>query len=172
MWPQRANSSRWASVARGPRAGAVGVTRGVNEPKWVSAAQLVQQSAGAGSGSDPGGAQHLLALGESGDDAVVVAHGAADAHEGAPGPLAEGVGGQDGLGQALGVGVLVGRLGGVGGGGASGGRSLGKLLSAVVYPGRADAGKVFAARQRCERVFGGGDKIAALEATRGGQLVF
>src|ERR1700752_5383536 len=124
-----------------------------------SAAQLGQQGLGAGGGGDPGCAYRLLALGEGGDDAVVVTDRTSDAHEGAPGRFAKWVGGQYGLGQALGVGVLVGRVGGVGGGGASGGRQLAKLLAAVVYPVRTDAGKVFAALQRCERVFGGGDEF-------------
>ena len=67
---------------------------------------------------------------------------------GAPGRFPKGVGGQYGLRQALGVGVLVGRVGGVGGRGASGGRQLGEVLSALVYPAGTDAGKVFAALQR------------------------
>src|SRR6476659_3250916 len=138
---------------------------GVQRRSWFNRVRVL------GAGAIPA-ARSAFSLGEGGDDAVVVTDRTADAHEGAPGRFPKGVGGQYGLGQALGVGVLVGRVGGVGGCGASLGCQLGKLLSAVVYPGGTDAGKVFAASQRCERVFGGGDEFAALQARRGGEFLF
>ena len=55
-WPQPANSSRWASVADDHALARLASTRGREMSRYgCSAAQLVQQGAGAGGGSDPGG---------------------------------------------------------------------------------------------------------------------
>jgi hypothetical protein len=44
-------------------------------------------------------------------------------------------------------------------------------VAPLVDPRRTDTRKVFAARQRLQRIFGGRDEFAALQPRRGGQLL-